>query len=57
MRGILMQSARKLKARKPRNPLVAPALMRKAGQHRKSNKAQRAAANLAAKRGAVPGAQ
>ena len=26
----------------PRNPLVAPSLFRKAGAHRKSNKAQRA---------------
>jgi hypothetical protein len=41
-----MNSARTIKLRtqapKPRNPLVAPALQRKAGKHRKSNKAQRA---------------
>lgn len=41
-----MNSARTIKLRapapKPRNPLVAPALQRKAGKHRKSNKAERA---------------
>ena len=31
----------KLPATTPRNPLVAPALQRKAGAHRKSNKALR----------------
>ena len=31
----------KLPASTPRNPLVAPALQRKAGAHRKSNKALR----------------
>jgi hypothetical protein len=31
----------KLPASTPRNPLVAPALRRKAGPHRKSNKALR----------------
>ena len=31
----------KLPATAPRNPLVAPALQRKAGAHRKSNKALR----------------
>jgi len=31
----------KLPAATPRNPLVAPALQRKAGAHRKSNKALR----------------
>ncbi|MBN2691908.1 MAG: hypothetical protein JXR43_08655 [Burkholderiaceae bacterium] len=34
----------KLPATTPRNPLVAPALQRKAGAHRKSNKALRRAA-------------
>ncbi|MEI8326709.1 MAG: hypothetical protein WCH44_15360 [Betaproteobacteria bacterium] len=42
-----MSSARKiklrLKARKPRNPLVVPALQRKAGAHRKSASALRQA--------------
>ena len=33
----------KLPAATPRNPLVAPALQRKAGAHRKSNKALRRA--------------
>lgn len=32
---------------KPRNPLIASALMRKAGEHRKSNKALRAHAKRA----------
>lgn len=40
-----MNSARKtklkLKQHKPRNPLVAPTLQRKAGSHRLSRKAQR----------------
>ncbi|MEW6097775.1 MAG: hypothetical protein AB1666_01150 [Pseudomonadota bacterium] len=40
-----MTSARKhklrVKAPKPRNPLVAPAAQRKAGAHRKSRSAQR----------------
>ena len=40
-----MNSARKtklvVKHHPPRNPLVAPALQRKAGTHRKSTKAQR----------------
>ncbi|MDE2615859.1 MAG: hypothetical protein KGL73_02425 [Burkholderiales bacterium] len=40
-----MQSARKtrlkLKQHKPRNPLVAPALQRKAGSHRAARKTQR----------------
>jgi hypothetical protein len=40
-----MNSARKtklkLKQHKPRNPLVAPALRRKAGVHRPSRKTQR----------------
>ncbi len=42
-----MNSARKIKlklsARKPRNPLVVPALRRKAGAHRKTASAQRQA--------------
>ncbi|MBX3588400.1 MAG: hypothetical protein KF796_17335 [Ramlibacter sp.] len=42
-----MTSARKfklqLKAPRPRNPLVAAARTRKAGEHRKSEKARRAA--------------
>jgi hypothetical protein len=46
-----MNSARKiklkLKAPKPRNPLVAAALQRLAGSHRKSQKALRAAEKLA----------
>lgn len=40
-----MNSARKTKLRvkhhPPRNPLVVPALQRKAGSHRKSHKTQR----------------
>lgn len=39
-------------ASKPRNPLVASALMRKAGEHRKSNKALRAQAKRETTRGA-----
>jgi hypothetical protein len=46
-----MPSARKLKlklvAPKPRNPLVAPALQRKAGAHRRSASAERQAAKQA----------
>jgi hypothetical protein len=42
-----MNSARKTKLRikhhKPRNPLVAPVMQRKAGSHRKSGKALRQA--------------
>lgn len=42
-----MSSARKiklkLKAPRPRNPLVAPALQRKAGSHRKSRATERQA--------------
>lgn len=42
-----MNSARKtkikLKQNPPRNPLVAPALQRKAGSHRKSRKSERQA--------------
>ena len=42
-----MNSARKtkikLKLHPPRNPLVAPALQRKAGSHRKSHKSERQA--------------
>ncbi len=42
-----MNSARKTKLRvkqhPPRNPLVAPALQRKAGAHRQSHKSQRQA--------------
>ena len=49
-----MSSARKLKLRlaapKPRNPLVAAAAQRKAGEHRKSKSAQRHAEKLALKR-------
>ena len=51
-----MNSARKLKlkltlqAPKPRNPLVAPALQRKAGAHRKSASALRHADKLALKK-------
>lgn len=40
-----MNSARtlklKLKRHKPRNPLVAPALQRRAGRHRPSHKSER----------------
>ena len=43
-----MTSARKIKlkltAPKPRNPLVVPALQRKAGAHRRSTSAERQAA-------------
>lgn len=39
-------------ASKPRNPLVASALMRKAGEHRKSNKALRAQEKRESQRGA-----
>ena len=46
-----MTSARKIKLRltapKPRNPLVAPALQRKAGAHRRSTSAERRAAKQA----------
>ncbi|WP_305334869.1 hypothetical protein [Hydrogenophaga sp.] len=46
-----MNSARhkklRLKAPKPRNPLVAPAAQRKAGAHRKSGAAQRRADKMA----------
>ncbi len=49
-----MNSARKtklkLKQHKPRNPLVAPALQRKAGPHRKSHKSERQAQQRALKR-------
>lgn len=47
----VMTSARKIKLRltapKPRNPLVAPALQRKAGAHRRSTSAERRAAKQA----------
>ena len=49
-----MSSARKFKlkltASKPRNPLVAPALQRKAGSHRKSQAATRSADKMALKK-------
>ena len=49
-----MTSARKMKlkvtAPKPRNPLVAAAAQRKAGEHRKSKSAQRHQAKLDLKR-------
>ena len=49
-----MSSARKFKLRltvnKPRNPLVAPALQRKAGSHRKSQAATRRADKMALKK-------
>ncbi len=49
-----MNSARKtklkLKLHKPHNPLVAPALQRKAGTHRKSHKSERQAQQRALKR-------
>ena len=49
-----MSSARKIKLRltqpKPRNPLVAAAAQRKAGEHRKSKSAQRHADKLALKK-------
>lgn len=42
-----MNSARKIKVRikqtRPRNPLVAPALLRKAGAHKKTAKSERQA--------------
>ena len=42
-----MNSARKTKQRqklhKPRNPLIAPVMQRKAGSHRKSRKSERQA--------------
>lgn len=47
-----MTSARKIKLKlaataKPRNPLVVPALQRKAGAHRRSEAAERRAAKVA----------
>jgi hypothetical protein len=49
-----MNSARKIKLRvtapKPRNPLVAAAAQRKAGEHRKSRSSERHAQKLALKR-------
>ena len=49
-----MSSARKFKlkltATKPRNPLVAPALQRKAGSHRKSSAALRCDEKIALKK-------
>ena len=49
-----MSSARKVKlkltASKPRNPLVAPALQRKAGSHRKSQAATRRADKIELKK-------
>lgn len=49
-----MSSARKFKlkltATKPRNPLVAPALKRKAGSHRKSSAALRRDEKMALKK-------
>ena len=49
-----MSSARKIKLRlalaKPRNPLVVPAAMRKAGSHRKSQAARRRAEKMALKK-------
>lgn len=49
-----MTSARKIKlklpAPKPRNPLVAPALQRKAGSHQKSAAALRRAEKMALKK-------
>lgn len=49
-----MNSARKiklkLKAVKPRNPLVAHAVKRKAGSHRKSRASQRRAEKIALKK-------
>jgi len=48
-----MNSARKIKLRveppKPRNPLVAAAVQRKAGSHRKSEAARRRAEKIALK--------
>jgi hypothetical protein len=40
----------RLKAPKPRNPLVAPALQRKAGSHQKSAAARRRAEKVALKK-------
>ncbi|MGQ2979494.1 MAG: hypothetical protein ACT6Q9_07330 [Polaromonas sp.] len=40
----------KLPAPRPRNPLVAPALQRKAGSHRKSQAATRRADKMALKK-------
>lgn len=40
----------KLPAPRPRNPLVAPALQRKAGSHRKSTAALRRAEEMALKK-------
>ena len=40
----------KLPAPRPRNPLVAPALQRKAGSHRKSAAAERRADKMALKK-------
>ena len=49
-----MSSARKFKlkltASKPRNPLVAPALQRKAGSHRRSRAALRREEKMAVKK-------
>ncbi len=49
-----MSSARKFKlkltASKPRNPLVAPALQRKAGSHQKPEAATRRAEKMALKK-------
>lgn len=49
-----MNSSRKTRRRnklhKPRNPLVAPVLQRKAGAHRKSGKALRRAEKMALRR-------
>ncbi len=49
-----MNSARKIKLRlttpKPRNPLVAAAAQRKAGEHRKSRSAERHAQKQALKK-------
>ena len=49
-----MSSARKFKlkltASKPRNPVVAPALQRKAGSHRKSQAATRRADKIELKK-------
>lgn len=51
-----MTSARKIKlhlpAKKPRNPLIAPARQRKAGAHKKSGKAQRQADKTALRKDA-----
>jgi hypothetical protein len=54
-----MTSTRKIKLivkqHPPRNPLVAPALQRKAGAHRKSHKAQRQQDRQALRRELEPG--